>query len=383
MSFLKHILSRIFEGFDSAVAHVGGLSATGIVLGFGLLWLKERLGLTPDTTAGVLVEHLGMGFIVSAIAVFGYEWKGHSKANRELSHRLLDALAAQGEASLDHGLAQLIDQRKLPEGARDVAKHCKTVIMSISKLLQAGDRVTDHYVNFVSGLLRAVVKRNAEALVDLHQREDEVTFRVPANAAVLADDILAEQMKAMNRGDSYDVVSDLSSWDDKLQDFFYATRDAVHNGVTVRRIFNLFHIGRDPLTITKTMKVLEQHLSATKEWQDSRRWGKGKYQVKVFSSIERNDSKATSVRAITEANLREMHFGIFNLKSQHGKVQRVRFRVTEPDLSELLISRNPEEIRSDINSFELLWRYSADLTKETIDKVAATLGANPKVANRS
>ena len=366
ISWIRRIWSWVFGGFLTAVSSVGGLSAFGIALGSLMVWAGEYwVWLNGHPTLSLLTEHLGMGFLVSAIAVFGYEWKGHSKKTLVLCEELVRTLAAQGEQALDRGLSQLIphDQRRLPEGARDVTKSCKTVIMAISNLLQTRRRVTDHYVSFVAGLLRAVVRRNVEELVDLHLRDKEVTFRVPANAAVLADDILAEQMKAMIRGERYEVVSDLMSWrNSQLGDFHEATQAAVRKGVKVRRIFNLFrddHEEEENLTTQEVERILTKHLQAMNQWKD--KWGRNGYEVAVFG-IEGGAQRA---KELTKGKVRKMHFGIFRLADKEA----VRFRVTKPDLSELLISRDPDEIREDIQAFDQLWECSSPLSAEVIRSV--------------
>lgn len=360
-------LRLFFAGlWKTARSSAGVISAVGLAVGLALAASTVKVPyFERHPLTRLIVEHVGLGLIVAAISVFGYEWGARWSETIGLSKRLEELLVAQGPQALDRALGELIgfDKRRLPGGARDIAANCTTVIMAISNLLRtpaegARRRVDEQYASFVSGLLKSVVAKNADALVNLRQKA-EVRFKVPATAAVLADDILAAQMRALKKGDTYEVVSDLGSWrGEQLQDFSDATRSAVESGVVVQRIFNLFgDAGDNKLTGIDIGNILHSHLAAMTHWKDPRR--RGRYVAKVFGTYE----KATNLfTQLTEARLATTHFGIFKL----GPAALVQFRVTKDDLSEIMISRDPDEAKEQSQLFATLWEISSELSEATI-----------------
>jgi hypothetical protein len=87
-------LERLLEAIRNVIWYV----ASGLVVGFSLvmasLYIPPHLApwFVPASHVPVLVEksleHLGMGFIVAAIAVLFYEWGAHIKDSLKLSAEL-------------------------------------------------------------------------------------------------------------------------------------------------------------------------------------------------------------------------------------------------------------------------------------------------------
>src|SRR5438034_8212722 len=73
-----------------ALVNAGLYVLAGLLVGGGLLTLHEYLPPSIPELARKLIEHLGVGFLVSAIAVFFYEWGSHAKEMRETNLRLLE-----------------------------------------------------------------------------------------------------------------------------------------------------------------------------------------------------------------------------------------------------------------------------------------------------
>src|SRR6185295_2404118 len=231
MASILNWLGKRFEGLGKAFAEVWFYVLFGFVAGLGLA-ASSRL--VDEGFWRLLLEHLGMGLVVSSIAIVLYEWRSEIPKLLGLASKLAEVSRAEGKEGLDRVLETLIgNDKSLPEGACDVRDNCRTVILTLSELLSQRSRITDQYVGFISSLLRVVVNKNLKAFRDL-TAGSAALFHVPASSAVLADDALSAQMAALDPGDRYDVVSDLRTWQEgQLAGFQAATEAAVKRGVRV------------------------------------------------------------------------------------------------------------------------------------------------------
>lgn len=82
----------------------------GMLVGGGLLTLHEHLPPSVPELVRKLVEHLGVGFLVSAIAVFFYEWGSHAKEMRETNLRLLEWEQSLPEENLGRSIRKLFGE---------------------------------------------------------------------------------------------------------------------------------------------------------------------------------------------------------------------------------------------------------------------------------
>lgn len=93
----------------------------GLLIGFALLALQEYLHrLQFPELVSKLVEHLGVGFLVSSIAVFFYEWGSHAKKTQQLNEQLLEWEQAQPEESLRKSIRRLFGRDDDSESSAQV-----------------------------------------------------------------------------------------------------------------------------------------------------------------------------------------------------------------------------------------------------------------------
>jgi hypothetical protein len=356
VSILSSLRHHLFGGFQESARSVGMLSVLGLLIGLALVAVADLLH-AHETIYLTILEHVGMGFIVAAIAVFGYEWRSHSKITLELSSRLTSLLVATGKEALDRALDELIptENRDLPAVLRGFSQDCRSVILAISSLALSTRRLDHHYASFLAGLHRSIVKQNADGLLDL-QAGRLAMFQAPDTGAVLADEILAAQMRATQKQECYQAISDLASWKDKkLDDFLAASVAALKRGVHIQRIFNITDAIVGSFG-TSDEAVLRRHLELAQQWKPKR--GRPGYEVRLYGPSERSRSN----RALAN-DLDHIHVGIFCIDNG----EKVRYEVAGRDLSNLLIAKNSVS-RMPID-FEHLWSDSTYLTQSTIDEL--------------
>lgn len=390
-------------------------TTVGLVFGFGLLIIQKLL----DQLSGYLgyshkfwaefvhflafmAEHLGIGFVVAAIAVFFYEWGAHIKKTMALAARLSRSIARIEETKtiidrqdevagaldqthklmdslhLTERLYQDIDKasrfnlkvcltgmiggplKKRSEYSERAIESCERLILAIKKLREDATWGNDKYVEFIARHVAEVVGHNAEALSNLRRNGNKQDFTVPPTAAGMAAEILSRQMEAMEGGDGYDVISDLTSWEDsQLAELLNATKTAVESDkVQVRRIFNLL-----PYTIrgpfkkklpAKHYEILEDHLRASETWKG--RNGQGCYQIKILWREGYQSLREDPHWRNTE--IERLHFGLFS----HAD-ESVKFSVTKTDLSDMEMRRQSRG-NEDERLFTALWKAAKDFPVE-------------------
>ena len=257
----------------------------------------------------------------------------------------------------------------------ELIENLGTLIGAVSVLNADKSWATDRYITFISGLLNSVLDRNAMELKALLTTNCHLKF--PKNAAEMADQILAEQMNAMQKNDGYDVISDIPSWrNGQLSRFHLATKQAItKKGVSVRRVFNLQWTTNDPepanLKADEISNILMEHWHAANEWKD--RINTPRYEVRVFSG-----SGPTKLLSSFNRDVRKAHFGLFRHKSKQGKEPKevyVRFRVPEYHLREMILNRQQATVKEDLDFFEAFWNASKPLTKRSIARISKRLGS--------
>ncbi|HBB87910.1 MAG TPA: hypothetical protein DC047_09870 [Blastocatellia bacterium] len=352
----------------------------------------------------ILSEHLGIGLIVAAIAVFFYEWGAHIKKTIERGDRLANAInlfnqmksneqrtdeltraindvdrmltilntqnraneaaAATGRKALEKGLSTVIGglpPRVDPVESKvlgEAIANCGQLIFAIESLRVMGTWPNYSYIKFLSDLLKVTVGENAEKFSALYKtKKGEQHFIVPPNAAQMADAILATQIEAIEESDSYDVISDLGSWDNKqLTKLHGATSDAVNKrDVCVRRVFNPYDMPK-PLRTSKEVKDAKNYISCVlnSHLMDSRGWkgrnGSGRYDIKV---LERDGFEKLKGKY---SDNKDWHFGIFS----HGSIS-VIFKVSKPDLSDMALTIDPELINAKRSIFDDAWNWATEI----------------------
>ncbi len=238
---------------------VAGIGFSG--LSFALLWM------TWPQFYEFATSHISVGAFIAGLVGMAYELRAPSRhlriANRYLRielqrlNEVKDALAAQK-------LRPVLEAMILKDRAE--ATHIEIVdsIEALVKSIQSLDAV--HWVNnaISATTISVLLKYASDAASTLAKTltGGKYPLLLPVSADEVADKILAQQTLAMRDGDSYSVVSDLSTWvKDRLPEFWKATEYVVNNrDVTIRRIFARFSYDKK-LTRAQVEGLLRDHLT--------------------------------------------------------------------------------------------------------------------------
>jgi hypothetical protein len=341
-------LKKRFEGLGRAFAEVWFYVLFGACLGLGMVYAAKE-GHWSHEFFKLIIEHLGIGLIVSSFAVLLFEWRSESQRVLHLAERLMEVSRAEGKEGLTRVLRTLIGSRDdLPTAAHDIEESCEKVVLAISELLNRRTRINDQYVGFIASLQRRLIRNNLDAFLNLsHGQTAEIN--VPRTAGELAEDVLKAQIRALEKGDQYDVVSDLRTWiNGQLDGFQEETEDAiVKHGIKVRRLFNLAHASLDHMPPSQFNSIIERHRESMR------------------AMIRQNpDSPGYEVRWVSGSMLgyhadlgSRLHFGLITLRDGEG----LRFDFPEADLSRIIISPNRDQFERHRAIFEELWEKAKEL----------------------
>jgi hypothetical protein len=393
-----------WESFKEAIKSHGLFIASGLISGLALIVIEDFFELKSKNfwlhILGLSLEHLGLGLIVSSIAVFGYEWRSHVKKVVDLSGKLqqsikevariretlrktgtlLELLTKESNQSLDASLRAFLGEdnhllltnlRRFIETISEIQKDEANNETQTENQDEYFKLVKKQYISVTEWLLQRTVLTNALQFKKVVEG-GEGHFNVPATSGDMADTILATQMSIMHEEDSYDVVSDVSSWrDNLLKEFKKESIKKINSKkFKVRRVFNLFRPGLPlPHSATykdacdRTIQTLREHLQSSKDFST---WTWRGYELKVFWEDELNNAKEDRYHNFSDYEFRDAHFGLF-IHKEPRKV--IRFRVELENLSNMLINWDPDEIGRDVELFKTMWRLSTRLDEKTIDDI--------------
>ena len=329
---------------------------TGLAVGALLIIVRFEI-LTEFPLLQSLIQTVATGFMVGAIGIFFYEWMFHFKERSKLTQKLVDIVDLSSNESLGRFLTNSLadDTRHVPDYLKDVASKIRILVEAISSLQKQDIWAKEEYVAFI-GRLIADVCQNANSLQAL-KSGGEHHFTV-AWGADLADEILAAHMKAMTKGDSYHVISNISSWRrQQLKHLHEEERKAITNrGAIVRRVFNLTRSYHPQLDEREVRNILLSHLSDSRDWSVTE--GQNSYEVRVLGGQELERSTSRVLRG----RIGEAHFGIF----RHGN-ESVRVKVERADLSDMEMSRDPQVVRGYSDLFDEAWSVATPLSEANIE----------------
>lgn len=383
----KKGVRKAIDNFGPAFKSAAPFTAAGLLIGLALIllgdWLQgstsfaQVVGEKLGHIIGTVFEHLGVGFFVSALAVFFYEWDAHIKEAQNLSHKLANIIDRRlipvfdtiGDDQFKHSLELLIlrTQQTTPEYLPDLMNRLIRLAKAISDIQHDNAWARNQYIDFISYLLEEVVVENADTLKNVSEQkveqQGEYQFRVPPTGGEMADKILASHMKALSAGDGYDVISHLSSWK-HLKTFHKETEAAVKDRqIQVRRVFNLERKYKVELSSPEVTKVLTDHLKNMGAWGINE-IGEPRYGVRILGKTQLIGSSSN-----LRDNIDQKHFGIFKYSTQNGKMS-LRVNVHKPDLSDMRLSKYKNVINDDIELFEEAWKFAKPLTLELIGEIA-------------
>lgn len=361
--------------FRRASRSVGGFALIGFAIGMLAIIAKEWLHydpMSPNPEPGrhylaLLLEHGGLGLIVSSIAVFGYEWRSHAKKAFELSEDLnlaIEELATIKEQmvrlqSVQAWLAfeqSMIELLGGDENKSRLRNHISLLVKSAYDLKMKQNANTVQYLNVISWLIGETVVENAKTLVSLSNgTEAEWYYKVPTSSAKMAARILGAHMKVMESGESYDTISDVRIWENsQLKYFTDKTEEAVKRGVKVRRVFNLCTLEIPKYDGEETRRALERVNAIIAEHLELKKKSDGNYSVKFFSS-----DMAHKVQSRTGRRIHDIQGANFGLFRNVGRDRIIRFVVEDVSLSSMRLSYCKAE-DPDVLLFEAVWNEATD-----------------------
>jgi hypothetical protein len=326
-------------------------STIGLAVGLGLvLWAEigfKAASIQPPQASRmllpVILQHIGLGFVVSAITVFFYEWGAHHKKVTDLAYRLAqiqsqltELVHSKGLDALKRALSNL-----LPEDQASIGSDLVRIVDSLSELQRKDIWALRGYVQCLSKIMRAV-RNNIESLSSLDRPGD---FGYSVSPATTADAILAVQMRELHEGDSYDVISYLGSWmHHRLDNLHEESRAALRRDVKVRRVFNLTE--RTSLSREEALKIMLAHAEEAA--------AEPNYQVRLLLSSHLEGGEVLLQERIQGAQL-----AVFR---HRGEVLRVR--ILTRDLSELSMGSEGMPVDLDRKLFDQAWNAAAILTDD-------------------
>jgi hypothetical protein len=318
----------------------------------------------------LIIKDLGLGLIVAAIAVFGYEFLTHISGFVNEADRLkggyysLDAATTQLKSAIRNSNPReafrqdihiLFPERELREPL------CELVERTLELKDKEIPKVTNEYLKFLGWFITQFALSNAEELLDLQKsiREKNQTkvfeYRSPDTHEV-ASRILAAHMRSLSKHDSYDSVSNVLFYEEERMFVLHAAmKDAFLRGVKVRRIFNVSNFEMDeklrlkyPNKFEIAKKILDRHMRLVED-------SEGLYEIRFFGQDIKNKGLIK-----TEFNPREynhlkklplLYFALFN---HHMIESRVLFIVEDPKLSKMELAYC-EATNPSVQLFEELW----------------------------
>lgn len=354
--------TRMGDAIWSSFCYTAFGLATGLLL---TVWVAPSL-VSNHPTWSTISEHIGLGLIVAALSVFAYETGAHMKGvvdlTTDLTHeitRIGPIAEAVSRDALNRALQELLvgNSEAKPYLAVTISQ-CNDLVTTLSELEKSEIWAHEQYLEFVSYLLGFVVQ-NAQALQSLgHPEKPSQYFYTMPTSTAASGLILANQMKALINGDRYEVISDLTSWkDEQLNEFHDSTDNAVKiHGVEVIRIFNMVHAHSKGVERIKARQILSDHLKHSNNLgfteNNSRRYQLLVITEKNLGQVESEDYKE---------RIKQAHFGIFTRKQKN---LRLRVEVKMPDLSEMILTSNRQEVDKDYVLFKRALAVAKQLTDE-------------------
>ena len=371
--------------FAKAIRSYGLFAAIGFLVGLGFIHLEE-INHFKNLAGwrhymGLILEHGGLGLIVSSIAVFGYEWRSHAKHAFELSEKLQAAIdrvsdmeSAKAFEALDRALDTLLgsDDERVRNSLR---KNIKEVVESAHELRKRQTPDTLQYLSVISWLIDNTVTKNAKNLLGMAKGTDEeFHYEVPSSAAEMAGRVLAAQMKMMNKptgtsGDYYDSIANVNHWKGgEFNYYFEKTQRAAKRGVKIRRIFN-FNLYETDMERLKQSKLDGETISeeyddiytVIKRHVDFAKESDGNYQVRFFLNSH-IDKVKKDMRHRSKGDIEGACFGLFKRNSANTII---RFVADTPTLSKMRLGYITANHR-DIELFEAIWKV-ADKQNPLVD----------------
>lgn len=348
-----------------------GFFIAGFLLGLQLTLMHFGI-VKENSLASRIMEHVGVGFLVSAIAVFGYEWSSHINDTLEAREGMLKSSGKlTAELNRIHGIQDLVGRASVLRGLDEIFKDngedfqkIKEQFGELIDVLQGlSSRDGSKYLPFIPILFNDLLLDNAKALVEIGRDKGNADHHFKVDPVACAAKLLTVQMESMNQGDEYHVLSDVASWKgNTLVAFHKATLDATRRGVIIRRVFNLAH-DEMRLSLEDVAAVLRQHFHDS---TNSPLLPNGERAYEIRFVLEKRALEDEDSREVLD--VANQHFGLF-LQGDSLLYFDVR-----RGFSDYLLSRRPRPVveeGEDPYSFLRIWGEADPIASESmIDSLA-------------
>jgi hypothetical protein len=319
-----------------------------------------------------LLEHVGMGFIVAALAVLFYEWGAHLKAVERVSSELSGLKEAVAAQALEGALKVYVNTGD-GEHDEEVIQAITRVLEDLKQLQDRGDWAQMGFQRFIAAMIHKV-SINAGLLADLSSslRNDagsalscKVVVHTPAQ---LVDTVLAEQVARLPALGLYRVVTNPQDWQEgQFPQLMEASKRAVtERGIVVRRILVLTdsgpngYEGNDPNEINRILKL---HSAAA---QDSKSTLPGAgLNFKVLDDHELRRLRKLKLKRDPAVNVLINHFAILDNPQKDHCLQ---VRANDPALSDFQLEGVPRDSEF-IKWFDHVWEHLPQLDSSLIDEI--------------
>jgi hypothetical protein len=365
--------------FIDAVRQVIWYVLFGLLVGSVLVWLSPHAKTIlsspiliargiPDL-AEKLLEHVGMGFIVAAIAVLFYEWRAHLKTVENVSRELTALREAVGARALERALKACVNT-KVDAHDREVIESITDIVENLKRLKDEGDWAQMGFQRFISAMLKRV-SVNAERLAELSSALQQnpasaanrkIDIHTPAE---LVDTILAEQVGRLRAGGRYSVVTNPQDWQEgQFQQLQEVSKVAVEQyGVVIRRILVLTDSGPnayrgDP---TDVEQILEKHLAAAESLKKA--VGGGGYTFKVLDEVEQR--RLGKLKDDAAVNVLGNHFALIE---PSGTQHCLEVKANEASLDDFQLEGVPRDSQH-IKWFNLVWEKLPQLDSPKMQEI--------------
>jgi hypothetical protein len=366
----KGYWARFIEAVKQTFRYVIFGGVVGLILIFVATYAKPLIEsiFTPKASEVMekLLEHVGMGFIVAAIAVLFYEWGAHLKDSLQLSQELNSLRQAVAAEALNEALDVQLQTNDEHHNA-EVTEAISTIVAALKQLQDHGDWAQMGFQRFIAAMITRV-KENAQQLAALSSERTAAARNITVlTPAVLVDNILAEQIRRLPKDGRYSVVTNPGDWKEgQFPTLQEQSKIAVESrGVVVRRILVLADDGPNShqADAGEVERILNLHAAAAQQVKPGAQGGGLTF--KVLDESERQRLKKIKLNAATE--ILNHHFAIIDFP---GAPHCLKIEAEEPGLSDFELKAIPRSAR-EIEWFDRVWDKLPQLDRAQLDAILA------------
>jgi hypothetical protein len=342
---------RIFSIGHEVWPEVGKLIRFGILFGLILIPVGEYLAhaANPEhspfgtltawqvlllSAGGPLLRELGTALLISAVAIFGYEFVRHVSGiieqeralNKEIDlierayHKpLLD----DWEHNVRCELCRLFKHEGLADALLEPIGHARSIYLRKERQ-PAQHQYDETWLNFLCDLVKTNMTPISGAVAQYHERivaRDDTPwgahYEIP-DARDISGNVLVMLLSSLNEGDSYKSVSNICFYDDALMSKLRgATETACAKGITIYRLFDLSSLNIEDAapsdeTFNKCKRLLNEHFALAEKVNKIP--DGGRYHIRFFGKGLKEEMVLPNFNPKRSSHLNEVpgsYFGLF------------------------------------------------------------------------